>query len=219
MSTQGKDSNDSLNSSDGMDGDVQFIEAPKVDQPRFLTPTKETQAMSVSPVIPSWLSNTTSKKKNLQPVSTPMKDIITKYAARGSKVKKLKIDAHLTKGPVTGKITAEIATYKQKELGDIDDEGFKVTSVELGTINRSISNHFFKFSADHMLTQSEKDSKEKKELKGMVTTMATYIDSLMNLGALPIVQAPQPFDPNFSRSQQLIKQMQNGNLLADVVKD
>ena len=47
-----------------------------------------------------------------------------------------------------------------------------------------------------MLTQSEKDSKEKKELKSMVTMMAAYIDSLMNLGALPIVQVLQLFDPN-----------------------
>ena len=48
-----------------------------------------------------------------------------------------------------------------------------------------------------MLTQSEKDSREKKELKGMVMTMAAYIDSLMNLGALPVVQTPQAFDLNF----------------------
>ena len=56
-----------------------------------------------------------------------------------------------------------------------------------------------------MLTQSEKDSKEKKELKGMVMTMVAYIDSLMNLSALPIVQVPQPFDPNSVGSQQLMK--------------
>lgn len=56
-----------------------------------------------------------------------------------------------------------------------------------------------------MLTQSEKDSKEKKELKGMVMTMAMYIYSLMNLGALPVVQAPQDFNPNSVGSQQLVK--------------
>ena len=41
MKTQGQDSGDGLNFFDGADGDVQFIEAPKVDQPRFLTPTRD----------------------------------------------------------------------------------------------------------------------------------------------------------------------------------
>ena len=49
--------------------------------------------------------------------------------------------------------------------------------------------------------------------------MAAYINSLMNLGALPIVQVPQPFDPNSGGSQQLMKQIQKGKLLADAVKD
>ena len=96
-------------------------------------------------------------------MSTLMKDIVTRYVTRGSKAKKIKMDAYLTKDLVIGKITAEVATYKQKKVfGDIDNEGFKVTSIELGTINRSTSNQFFKFSVDHMLTQFEKDSKEKK---------------------------------------------------------
>ena len=49
--------------------------------------------------------------------------------------------------------------------------------------------------------------------------MAAYIDSLMNLGALPIVQVPQPFDPNLTRSQKLIKKMQKGKLLANAMRD
>lgn len=137
----------------------------------------------------------------MQLVATPVKDIVTKYVDRGSKVKKLKIEAHLTKDLATGKVTTKIATYRQKmESGEIDNEDFKVT-VDLGTINRSTGNHFFKFFADHMLTQSRKDSKEKKELEGMVTTMATYINSLMSLSALPVVQDPQAFDPNSVESQ------------------
>jgi molecular chaperone GrpE (heat shock protein) len=51
-----------------------------------------------------------------------------------------------------------------------------------------------------MLTQSEKDSKEKKELKGMVVTMDAYINSLINLGVAPIIQIPQPFNPNSAES-------------------
>ena len=141
MSTQGQDLGDGLNSSDSADGNVQFIEVPKVNHPGFLTPTRDAQVMSMSPAIPSWLTNTIKKKRNFQPVSTPVKDIVTKYASRGSKANKLKTNAHLTMDLVTRKIIADIATYKQKkESEDIDDERFKVTSAELGTINRSMSN-------------------------------------------------------------------------------
>ena len=42
-----------FNLSDNLDGDVQFIEAPKVDQPKFMTPTKDTHAIFFSPPIPS----------------------------------------------------------------------------------------------------------------------------------------------------------------------
>lgn len=182
MASQGKDSGDGLDFLDGGDNDVQFIEAPKVDQPRFLTLNRDIEMVPVSPTIPSWLSNSINKKRSLQLVSTPMKDIVTRYVARGSKVKKVKIDAYLTKDLMIGKITVEVATYKQKkESGDIDEEGFKLTSIELGTINQSTVNNFFKFSIDHMITQSKKDSKEKKELKGMIMSMAEYIDSLINL--------------------------------------
>ena len=136
----------------------------------------------MNPTIMSWLSNSINKKRILELVSTPMKDIVTRYATKASKEKKIKTNAYLTKDPVTGKITIEVATYKQeKESGDIDDEGFKVTSIELGTINRNTGNNFFKFSADHILMKLEKDSKEKKELKAMVISMATYIYSLLNL--------------------------------------
>ena len=135
-------------------------------------------------------------------MSTTVKDIVTRYVARGSKAKKVKIDAYLAKDLVIGKITIEVATYKKKkEFGDIDDEGFKVTSIELRTINRSTGNNFFKFSVDHMLMQSEKDSKKKKELKGMVIAMAAYINSLLNLGASPIIYISQSFNLNSAESQ------------------
>ena len=112
MSIQGRDSNDGIDSTDGAGGEVQFFKTAKMDQPRFLTPTRDIQKLAVSPTIPSWLSNTINKKSSLQLVSTPVKENVTKYAARGSKGKKLKIDAHLTKDPATRRITAEIATYK-----------------------------------------------------------------------------------------------------------
>ena len=126
---------------------------------------------------------------------TPVKDIVTRYAVRGSKAKKMKIDAQLIKDPLTGKITVKVATYtKKRDSREIDEGGLKVTSIDLGTINRSTGNNFFKFFADHMLTQSEKESREKKELKAMVTSMAMFINSLVNLGVALVIQLPQPFD-------------------------
>ena len=74
------------------DGDVHLIEAPKLDQPKFMTPPRESQGMNTTPPILSCLSNSVSKKRNLQPMSTLVKDIVTNYATRGSKSKKLKSD-------------------------------------------------------------------------------------------------------------------------------
>ena len=69
-----------------------------------------------------------------------------------------------------------------------------------------------------MLTQSEKDNRDKNELKGMVITMAMYINSLMSLCAFLAIQAPQSFNLNFVGSQQLVKKMQRGKLLLDAMK-
>lgn len=208
MASKGQELGVGFDQSDSRDGDVQFIEAPKADQPRVLTPVRDAQMKPKSPAIPSWLSNSINKKRSLQPMSMPVKDIVNRYGARGCKAKKMKTDAQLIKYPLTGRITVEVATYKQKkESGDIDEEGLKVTSIELGTINKSIDNKIFKFSVDHMLTQSEKDTREKKELKAMVTAMAAYIDSLVNLGAVPVIGLPQPFDPNSTESQLLTRQV------------
>ena len=119
MASQGQDSGDGLDFSDGGDGDVQFIEAPKADQPRFLTPSRDTQVMPASPTIPSWLSNSINKKRSMQPMSTPVKDIVTKYAAKGSKAKKVKIDAYLSKDPAIGKITTEVATLNKRRNSEM----------------------------------------------------------------------------------------------------
>lgn len=81
-----------------------------------------------------------------------VKDIVTKYVAHSSKSKKMKSDDRLIKHLVTKKVIAEVATYKQKdEYGEINPEGFKVTTIELGAITRDTGNHFLKFSMDHML--------------------------------------------------------------------
>ena len=62
---EGQDLVDGLFFSDGANGDVQFIKAPNVDQPRFLTPTKDSQVMPIIHIVPSWLSNSINKKRNL----------------------------------------------------------------------------------------------------------------------------------------------------------
>jgi len=93
MTSRGLDSGDGLNFSDSGDTDVQFIEAPKVDQHIFLTPVRDAHTRPMSPAIPSWLSSSINKKRSLQPVSAPVKDIVTRYAIRVSKAKKIKTDA------------------------------------------------------------------------------------------------------------------------------
>ena len=51
----------------------------------------------------------------------------------------------------------------------------------------------------------------------MVTSMAAYIDSLINLRDMPVIQAPHPFDPSSTESQQLMKQVQRGKLLTEAM--
>ena len=81
----------------------------------------------------------------------------------------------MTNDPIIGKVTVEVATYMQKEgLGEVKAKDFKATTMDLGVLTRDTGNHIFKFLADHMLSQSEKDSKEKGNWKRLVVTMAKY---------------------------------------------
>lgn len=71
-----------------------------------------------------------------------------------------------------------------------------VTTTDLGVLTRDTGNHIFKFSANHILSQSEKDGKEKRDLTRLVITMAEYIDSLINVGVPSLIQVPHSFDLN-----------------------
>ena len=51
----------------------------------------------------------------------------------------------------------------------------------------------------------------------MVSSIAAYINSLVNLGVAPVIQLPQPFDPNSAESQLLTRQVQRGKLLAEAM--
>lgn len=77
----------------------------------------------------------------------------------------------------------------------------------MGVLVRDTGNHIFKFLTDHIITQLDKDNKEKRKLKKIIVTMVEHIDSLVNFGALPLIQVPQSFNPSSSDSQQLVKQM------------
>ena len=59
--------------------------------------------------------------------------------------------------------------------------------MDLGVLTRDTNNHIFIISVDYMLSQLEKGCKEKRELEKLIITMAKYIYSLMNVGALPLI--------------------------------
>ena len=50
---QAQNSGDGLSFSNNLDGDVQLIEASRKGQPRFMTPTRETQGIYPNPISPS----------------------------------------------------------------------------------------------------------------------------------------------------------------------
>lgn len=65
--------------------------------------------------VPPWLMEIVSKRKSYKSISLPMKEIVTKYAARTPKAKRMKSDARLSTDPSTRKVTIEIVTFKPKE--------------------------------------------------------------------------------------------------------
>ena len=62
MLTQGHDLGDGLSFSDNPDGDVQFIDAPKVDQSKFMTPTRILRQSLLTPLFhPGYLTQLVRK--------------------------------------------------------------------------------------------------------------------------------------------------------------
>ncbi len=112
--TEGKGQGEELTFSDNQDDNVELIEALKSNQPSFMTPPRGSQGMTTTSTMPSWLSNSVSKKHSLQPMSTLVKNIITKYAAHASKRKLMKSDTSLIKELVIEKVMVEVSTYKKK---------------------------------------------------------------------------------------------------------
>lgn len=63
------------------------------------------------------------------------------------------------------------------------------------------------------MAQSQKDAKEKRELKQIINMIAKYINSLDSYGALPLVQTPESFDPTSLDSRRLLNQIQRGKAI------
>lgn len=92
--------------------------------------------------------------------------MVIKYTEKGPKPKRFKTAACLDNDEGTGKWVAEIASYKPKgENKEVSPDDIEITKVELGNMSRDSDNHFFQVSAKKMLTRSEIDGWEKRELK------------------------------------------------------
>lgn len=112
-----------------------------------------------------WLTTSVSKKWSFILVTIPIQDMVVKYIEKGPKQKKFKTTARLDNDEGIGKWVAEIASYKPKdEDKEVSAEEFEITKVELRNMSRDSDNHFFQVSAKKMLTRSEKDGREKREL-------------------------------------------------------
>ena len=55
-------------------------------------------------------------------------------------------------------------------------------------LHKETKEHCLEKFAQHIFTQSQKDAKEKRELKHVINMMVEYIDSLDGCGILPLVQ-------------------------------
>lgn len=108
-----------------------------------------------------------------------------------------------------GKWTAELETYRPKEgEQEIKAKDFEVTKVELGTIDRADKNNLLKEMAQQMLYSSWEDGKEKKELKHTISSLLQFINTFYSFDATPLVQSPQIFDPDSSKSKNFLSQVQ-----------
>lgn len=99
-------------------------------------------------------------------MTIPIQDMVVKYTKKGPKQKKFKTSARLESDEGTGKWIVEITSYKPKdEDKEVSAKDFEITKMELRNMRRDSDNHFFQVSAKKMLTRSEKDGWEKRELK------------------------------------------------------
>lgn len=145
--------------------------------------------------------------------------MVVKYTEKGPKQKKFKTTARLDTDEETGKCVAEIASYKPKdENKEVNVEEFEITKVELRNMSRDSDNHLFQVSAKKMLTRSEKDGQEKRELKRHINILAQFIDSIDYFGALPISHASKSFGPTTPKNKKLMGQVQRAKIITGAME-
>lgn len=136
-------------------------------------PPKVIGGTTSSSTTPKWLTTSVSKKQNSIPVSIPIQDMVVKYMEKGPKQKKFKTTTRLDADEKTGRWIAKIASYKPKdENKEINAKDFEVTKVDLRNMSRDFDNHLFNVTAKKILTRSEKDGQEKRELKRHIKILA-----------------------------------------------
>lgn len=152
-------------------------------------------------------------------MTIPIQDMVVKYTEKGPKPKRFKTTARLDSNEGTRKWVVKIASYKPKgEDKEVSAKDFEVTKMELGNTSRDSDNHFFQVSAKKMLTKSEKDGREKRELKRHISILSQFIDSISCFRALPISHATKSFDPTSPKNKKLMSQVQRAKRITEVVE-
>lgn len=213
-----KESNPQIFDVEDLDVDIfQFEDSNVVS---IVTPYREVGGKASPSSTPKRLTTIINKKWSLVLTSIPFKDMVIKYIDKTPKPRKIKTTTKLTVDGKMGKWMVEIASYKSKDEGkELDEEDFQITRVDLGTMDRDANNHHFKYSAQKILTHSEKDGKEKKELKKNIRILAQFIDTLGCFGPLSLLQAPKNFDPTSSENKKLLSKVQHGKSMVNAIEN
>lgn len=202
-----------------LDGEVACALDSQTVTVAMTPPPKMIEGTSHSAATPKWLTTSVNKKRSSLPVTIPIQEMVAKYSEKNPKPKRFKTTAHLNNDEETGKWTAEIASYKPRdENKEAGSDDFEITKIELGKMSRDTDNHFFQVSAKKMLTRSEKDGREKRELKRHTSVLAQFIESIGCLGAMPISHATENFDPTSLENRKLMDQVRRAKSIAEAVE-
>lgn len=202
-----------------LDGEVACALDSQTVTVAMTPPPKMIEGTSHSAATPKWLTTSVNKKRSSLPMTIPIQDMVAKYSEKNPKLKRFKTTMHLNNDEETSKWMAEIASYKSKdENKEASSNDFEITKVELGKMSRDTDNHFFQVSAKKMLTRSEKDGQEKRELKRHISVLAQFIDSIGCLGEMPISHAIENFDPTSPENKKLMNQVQRAKSIVEAVE-
>lgn len=182
-------------------------------------PSKMIEGTASSSATPRWVTNSVNKKRSFIPMTIPIQDMVVKYTEKGPKPKRFTTTARLDNDEGIGKWVTEIASYKPKdEDKEVSTEDFEITKVELGNMSRDLDNHFFQVSAKKMLTRSEKDGREKRELKWHINILTQFIDTIGFFRALPVSLATENFDPTSLENKKVMSQVQGAKSIVEAIE-